>query len=299
MTSVSFIVPCRDKAPHVAAAVRSVLAQTYAPMEILLSDQGSEDDTRAIVHDVARSYNGPNQIRLLDCPYDEARGMAGLNAHLNWLNDQATGDIVIMSSSDDINHPERAAKVVAAFEEHDPSYVGNCMEFLDADYKQTGFTAWRQPQSGWVTMADHLDGMIGGSSAPAWRHEMLERYPLQAVETEDMVIPFFSILEKGFWYIHEPLYGYIKHADGGNAGLEGVARLAKTDAEKLVAQELVAYHMTYHFTQLLRRAQEMGKEMKAEDVNLLANKILQSADHWARTRTNLTMTRLEPMGMKV
>ena len=46
---VSICVPTWNGARYLAAALDSALAQTYAPIEILVSDDGSNDETPAIV----------------------------------------------------------------------------------------------------------------------------------------------------------------------------------------------------------------------------------------------------------
>ena len=47
--SVAVVVPTKDGAPFIAAAVRSVLDQTRAPEQFVVVDDGSTDDTPNIV----------------------------------------------------------------------------------------------------------------------------------------------------------------------------------------------------------------------------------------------------------
>ena len=44
----AFIIPARDKEKHVRRAMRSAFKQTYADMQIVVSDQGSTDNTRKV-----------------------------------------------------------------------------------------------------------------------------------------------------------------------------------------------------------------------------------------------------------
>ena len=104
----AFVVFVRNKAPWIAECVRSVLAQSYTPLELVFSDQGSEDDTLAIIKKTVNGYNGPNKVRVLQCPDTEPRGMRGLMAHINWLYETLDADFWITLSGDDVSYPNRA-----------------------------------------------------------------------------------------------------------------------------------------------------------------------------------------------
>ena len=63
---VSVILPVRNAAAHVAAAIESVLAQTPRPAEVLVIDGGSTDGTLEIV-------NRYPELRLI---HQQGRGLA-------------------------------------------------------------------------------------------------------------------------------------------------------------------------------------------------------------------------------
>ena len=52
---VSILIPCYNAGPYLRETLESVLAQTYAPVEILVIDDSSTDDSP----EVARSVGGP------------------------------------------------------------------------------------------------------------------------------------------------------------------------------------------------------------------------------------------------
>ncbi len=64
---VSVVIPCRNEVDHIAACLRSVLTSQYPEdrIEVLVIDGMSDDGTREIIRDIARSTA---TIRLLDNP---------------------------------------------------------------------------------------------------------------------------------------------------------------------------------------------------------------------------------------
>lgn len=297
---VSFIVPCRDKAKFVGDTVNSVLAQTYSPMEIVLSDQGSVDGSFEIMSNLAAKYNGANTVRVLQCPDTEFKGMAGLNRHLNWLHTQITGDIVIMCSADDLNHPDRALRTVEAFEKHNPSYVGTCVQYCDDAGKFTGEITANTNGDGWIDPLDNINNMIGSSASSAWSRDLYEKYgPLERVESQDITLPFLATLERGLYYVAEPLHAYFRRADENNTGMEGVVRAAKTEEDKHALTETCNYHFASIFMTLLRRVEVAQINIRQDVFDALVNKLLYAINGWTFARDNLTMLRIEPRAMRV
>src|SRR5690348_456181 len=69
---VSGILITYNQAAFVEAAVRSLLQQTY-PMDVVISDDCSSDETFALIRQMIRSYRGPHQITL--CRNFQNRGI--------------------------------------------------------------------------------------------------------------------------------------------------------------------------------------------------------------------------------
>lgn len=106
---VAVVVPSYNHAPYVAAALRSVLAQTLAPARLLVIDDGSRDGSPRIIEDV-----------LKDCPFPcelVARANRGLCATLNEGLAQTGGTYFAYLGSDDLWLPGFLAARVRALEE--------------------------------------------------------------------------------------------------------------------------------------------------------------------------------------
>lgn len=102
--TVSVVIPTYNCAEYVGSAVDSVLAQTYAPVEVIVVDDGSTDDTAEIL----RPYLG----RITFLPQPNRGVAAARNAGIA----HSTGQLVAFLDADDLWHPEKLAEQVRLFE---------------------------------------------------------------------------------------------------------------------------------------------------------------------------------------
>ena len=101
---VSVVMPAYNAADFIAAALDSVLAQTYRPIEVLVADDGSKDGTAAVV----RGF-GPPVVYLRQ----ENRGPAGAR---NLALAHARGEFVAFLDADDLWHPRKLDLQVRAMQ---------------------------------------------------------------------------------------------------------------------------------------------------------------------------------------
>ena len=95
-------------AAHLEPAMRAVLAQSERRLELILADDASDDDSVAIARAVAE---GDHRVRVIASPRN--RGPA---ATRNLALEAARGDWIAVVDSDDLIHPQRLARLVAAAE---------------------------------------------------------------------------------------------------------------------------------------------------------------------------------------
>jgi glycosyltransferase involved in cell wall biosynthesis len=107
--AVSVLITCFNYAAYVGRAIDSALQQTYPPTEIIVSDDGSQDNSCEVVE--AYIQRGP-AIRLLR----NAHG--GMAANLNAAYRNCSGDVICLLDADDTFLPGKIEAVVNAFLNH-------------------------------------------------------------------------------------------------------------------------------------------------------------------------------------
>jgi glycosyltransferase involved in cell wall biosynthesis len=107
--AVSVLMPTYDRARFLGAAVDSVLAQSFADLELLVIDDGSSDETAAVL-----SARRDGRLRVL------RRAHHGLRPALNAGLRAARGRYIARNDSDDVWLPDLLATLVPVLEA-DPS----------------------------------------------------------------------------------------------------------------------------------------------------------------------------------
>ncbi len=119
---ISVIIPVYNGERFIAGAIRSALAQTRGPDEIIVADDGSTDASA----DIAASFEG---VTVLSLPH--RGGSAALNSGLA----AASADLIAFLDADDLWAPEKLACQVAAIAETPSAEAvfGRVVNFTDAE----------------------------------------------------------------------------------------------------------------------------------------------------------------------
>jgi glycosyltransferase involved in cell wall biosynthesis len=98
---ISVIIPAYNQGHYIAAAIQSVLDQSYENLELLVVDDGSTDDTRGIVAEFS-----DRRLRYI---YQENQGLsAARNCGIRY----STGDFLSFLDSDDLFLPDKLQLLV-------------------------------------------------------------------------------------------------------------------------------------------------------------------------------------------
>jgi glycosyltransferase involved in cell wall biosynthesis len=203
---VSILLIAYNQRDLVGQAVTSALAQTYSPLEILISDDASSDGTFEAIKTAVSGYAGPHRIVL-----NRNDENIGIGAHLCRLAAMSKGELLFVAAGDDISLPQRCATVVEAWERagRKPDLISG--ELIDMDYQGRDGDIIRPDDLGaWRSFADWArksPSVIGASHT--WSRRLFERFgPIRPHIHEDLVMSFRAILSGGAISLRQPLVRY-------------------------------------------------------------------------------------------
>ncbi|MDX1530668.1 MAG: glycosyltransferase family 2 protein [Rhodothermales bacterium] len=163
---VSVVVPAYNAAAHLRPTLASALAQTYAALEVLVVNDGSTDETVALVEAFAAE---DERVRLLHQPN---RGVAAAR-NLGILH--AEGDYIAPLDADDLWHPRKIEAQVRTMEGG-----GEGVGLVYAWWSSIdGAGARRYAAHPWAVEGDVYEALlsfnfIGNASVPLLRRDSVE-----------------------------------------------------------------------------------------------------------------------------
>lgn len=205
---VTFILFTYNQERYIREAVESVLNQDYSPIEIILSDDCSTDQTFSIMKKIVEVYEGPHKI-LVRCNSINQ----GLAEHINQAVLLATGRLIVVAAGDDVSVPTRTSVLVETWLQHGAPVCSlfSRMSEIDQNSRLTG-KIYRSSLP-WETIKPvdliRQNASVFGA-AHAWSADVMNSFPPihSTVINEDAVIPFRASLLGGILYIDRTLVKY-------------------------------------------------------------------------------------------
>lgn len=206
--TVSVIVPAYNAAATIDATLDTVRRQSWADLDIIVIDDGSSDDTAARV---ARHAKEDARVRLLE------KENGGVAAARNHGIAHARGDLIAPVDADDLCHPRKIERQVAALDAEggDVGLVYSWFAIIDGDDRVTGLSD-RPREDGDVLRRMCMGNLVGNGSVPLMRRDAVMEAggydpglrAQQAQGCEDLKL-YFSIAERWrFAVVPDFLLGY-------------------------------------------------------------------------------------------
>jgi glycosyltransferase involved in cell wall biosynthesis len=211
---VSVILPAYNAEAFVARAIRSVLAQTYRPLELIVIDDGSTDGTRRVIDGFAPEVTVLTQAN------------AGPYAARNLGIAHARGPLIAFADADDAWLPDKLARQVPLFQQPEVGLVFGDAIHVTAPRDGAPRSALScflvsTPRRGAV--ADHFvwSNFVPTCTAVV-RRECLEevgRFPSTSRLSADYLTWFRIAARHAVDYVEEPVAEYTVHSAGISSDL--------------------------------------------------------------------------------
>jgi cellulose synthase/poly-beta-1,6-N-acetylglucosamine synthase-like glycosyltransferase len=190
--SVTLIVPAHDEEDVIAGRVENLLALDYPPdrLEIVVASDASEDETDAIVADVAAREP---RVRLLRFP----RG--GKLATINRVYAEGNGEVLAFTDANTRWEPDALRKLVRSFADDDVGYVTGKLRLREPDGTNREGVYWRYEL--WLRERESAVGSITGGNGAIYavRRRDFEAQPYG----QDAALPAL-MAQKGRRAVYEP-----------------------------------------------------------------------------------------------
>lgn len=204
--AVSLLLLTHNQQGIARAAAEACLAQTGAPLEIILSDDASTDNTFGELQAAAANYRGPHRVRVRRNEVN-----LGIGAHFNRLLEEASGELLVTAAGDDVSLPHRVERLVQAWEHGGRRADLIASHFVDMTLDgrlgrtvQTDDLGECTPAS-WLERIPHTVG-----ATHAFTRRMMERFGgfIDGVCYEDRVMVLRALCGGGAITVREPLVHY-------------------------------------------------------------------------------------------
>ena len=241
-----------------ADAIAGALAQTWTPLEIVISDDASDDGTWAAIERAVAGYDGPHRLVLNRNPVN-----LGIGAHLSRLVGLSRGELLFVTAGDDVSLPERVARTMAAWEAtgRRADLIASPLVDIDdagvvhGELRPSDLATWRSAAD-WAARLPYVVG-----AGQAWTRRLFERFgPLpDGTVAEDLILTFRAIVSGGALTLDEPLVRYRRG---------GLSRRRRALEPRQVSDRMLknALHSLVELPQMLADAERAGVLDEVEPV---------------------------------
>ena len=208
---ITFAVFAFNQEKYIGEAIEAAFAQTYSPLEIILSDDRSTDETWPIVQQMAAAYKGPHRIVI-----NQNCENLGVGSHVNAVVSLATGELVVGAAGDDISHASRTARVYEAWEQSGCKAMSIVCHVKKIDMQGRHIGEIRcsiNPESRKLAHRARYGCWSVPGCSHAWHRKVFETFgPLQNyVIAEDRAIEFRSLSIGEVVFVNDYLVQYRVH----------------------------------------------------------------------------------------
>jgi len=272
---VSVLVTNYYMARFVVEAINSALSQSYGNLEIVICDDGSEDDSLARIE---ASFKNNARIAYFTQPN------AGQAGAMNAAFVRATGELIAFLDSDDVWLPDRLRRVVEQFTASPGlGILSHQLRAVDEKLRPLRFVAPDHFDEGWLgwnplAVAQLSKARTTGLTVHREVADRVFPLPIDSHGHGDGVMVRRAAVLARVGALHEIHALYRQHA-GNQTGITGPTQLKVAAAELQTRRVALADHLAFYRSVFGRQAghESLVRRMTAYDeltFNLLADRPL-------------------------
>lgn len=291
---LSIMIPAYDVAPYVEECLTSILDQADAGVQIIICDDCSTDNTRAIIQRMAQA--NPDRLTALYNPHN-----LGLSATRNAMFEHAKGEYFWFIDSDDAIRPGAIAAVRTAIETHHPDIVGG--DYHKRRIRKFAFAGKRGRYI--ANKADIVAGICGSRKLYIWIkicHRSLWdapiRFPVGKLFEDAATVPRLALRANSMIQVRKSLINYrvrpgsvlsgitrtperfgterhldLAHALDGFAAEIDQAEQATPSGDYDRARRAVSHFIAMEYCKIVERIERAGPQgCDAPDIHALARR---------------------------
>ncbi|MEO8839728.1 MAG: glycosyltransferase [Herbaspirillum sp.] len=215
---------------YIHQAIEAAFAQTYSPLEVILTDDHSSDATFSHMQAAAAAYIGPHTVRL-----NRNSRRLGVAGHVNKVDQLAQGVLVVAAAGDDISYPQRVTTIAEAWIEagRPSALLHSAYDDMDLSGGIHGTLVRESPRG----TKDTITSNVVTGATEAWSRRLFEVFgPISPCVThEDRVLGTRAALLDGIIYISRSLVAYRR----GGISSQG-SETSRFERRRLAARRYVA-----------------------------------------------------------
>jgi len=235
---VTFALFAYNQEAYIREAIEGAFAQTYEPIELILSDDCSGDRTFEIMQEMAKNYCGPKKVIVR-----RTEKNCGTLLHVADVARLARGELLVLGAGDDISKPQRTETLVDAWKRSNA--WGLCSRFDRIDEtgriisRNQAIDAFCSPDYSlrqyFASHQDEVKIIHGATSAYDLRlFDFLETQPTDYILAEDGALSvLLNLLEKGVKVLDASLVLYRESeqslTNGSNSGRLSYEKIRKDE----------------------------------------------------------------------
>jgi glycosyltransferase involved in cell wall biosynthesis len=235
---VSVVLCSYNGSQYLAEQIDSILRQDYRPLELIISDDASTDNTR----DVLKQYETNPAVRIF---YQEKN--IGLTLNFAFAAAKANGQLIAFSDQDDIWMENKITKLVAAIGDGPLVYSDSLLVDEQGKSMDRKLSDLKRMYTGNDSRGYILYSCVWGHGMLIIRKLLEQSLPMPEQVHHDIWIAFLAFQNGGIKYLDEVLTHYRQHSHSTSQ------TLPEKNSARIKNSRFVEYKKKLHWIELMQQ----------------------------------------------